>query len=87
MTTRTATTGEQRVTLQGLTWQQYQKILDALPQTRAAHLIFDRGTPEIIIFLEEHESASELIGLCPFWLWKQDCSLDHCAQRLCGDRI
>ncbi|WP_460193276.1 Uma2 family endonuclease [Thermosynechococcus sp. FA-CM-4201] len=63
MRTLTTTTGEQRVTLHGLTWQQYQEILNALPQTRAAHLIFDRGTLEITMPLEEHEFASELIGL------------------------
>lgn len=47
----------------GLPWQQYQEILNALPQTRAAHLIFDRGTLEITMPLEEHEFASERMGL------------------------
>jgi Uma2 family endonuclease len=54
---------EKRVTLQGLTWQAYQQILHALPQTRAAKLTFDRGTLEIRMPLEDHEYARELIGL------------------------
>jgi Uma2 family endonuclease len=55
--------GEQRVTLHHLTWQAYQQILKALPQTRAAQLTYDRGTLEISMPLEDHEQASELIGL------------------------
>jgi hypothetical protein len=31
--------GERRVALQGITWQAYQAILHALPQTRAARSI------------------------------------------------
>lgn len=60
---RTASAGEKRVTLHNLTWQSYQQILQALPQTRAAHLTYDRGTLEITMPLEDHEYASELIGL------------------------
>ncbi len=55
--------GEKRVTLQGLTWPAYQQILQALPQTRNAKLTYDRGILEITMPLEDHESASELIGL------------------------
>ena len=55
--------GEQRVCLHALSWQNYQDILAALPQTRAAHLIYDRGTLEISMALEDHEQACELIGL------------------------
>jgi Uma2 family endonuclease len=55
--------GEQRVTLRGLTWQAYQQILQALPQSRGARLTYDRGTLEIAMPLESHEYASELIGL------------------------
>jgi Uma2 family endonuclease len=59
----TETIGEKRVTLRGLTWQAYQQILQALPQSRAARLTYDRGVLEIAMPLEEHEYASELIGL------------------------
>jgi Uma2 family endonuclease len=55
--------GEKRVTLHNLTWNQYQQILQALPQTRAAHLTYDLGILEIVMPLEDHEYASELIGL------------------------
>ena len=53
--------GEKRVTLYGLTWQAYQQILTALPQTRAARLTYDRGTLEISMPLEEHEFSGRLI--------------------------
>ena len=33
--------GEKRVTLRGLTWQGYQQILGALPESRAASLTYD----------------------------------------------
>jgi Uma2 family endonuclease len=55
--------GEKRVTLHGLTWQSYWQILHALPQTRTAQLAYDQGTLEITMPLEDHEYASELIGL------------------------
>lgn len=55
--------GEQRVALRGLAWQQYQQIYHALPQTRAAHLTYAEGTLEIVMPLEDHEYASELMGL------------------------
>lgn len=54
---------EKRVTLHGLTWLSYQQVLHALPQSRAARLIYDRGTLEITMPTENHEFASELIGL------------------------
>ncbi|MCF3607351.1 Uma2 family endonuclease [Planktothrix agardhii 1033] len=55
--------GEKRVTLRGLTWQGYQQILGALPESRAARLTYDHGILEISMPLESHEFASELIGL------------------------
>jgi len=38
---------EQRVVICGVTWQGYQQILTALPPTRQAQLMYDRGTLEI----------------------------------------
>lgn len=55
--------GEKRVVLPNLTWQGYQQVLQALPETRAARLTYDCGVLEISMPLEEHERASELIGL------------------------
>ena len=46
-----------------MTWQGYQQVLHALPATRAARLTYDCGVLEISMPLEEHERASELIGL------------------------
>lgn len=57
------TIGEKRVSVSGLTWAAYQQILHALPEGRSAHLTYDHGTLEITMPLEEHEYASELIGL------------------------
>lgn len=55
--------GEKRVSVSGLTWVAYQKILYALPEGRSTRLTYDHGTLEITMPLEEHEYASELIGL------------------------
>lgn len=55
--------GEKRVTLHGLTWQAYQQILHALPESRAARLTYDQGTLEITMPLQEHEFALRLIEL------------------------
>lgn len=54
---------EKRVTLCSLTWLGYQSVLQALPESRAARLSYDRGTLEITMPTEDHEFASELIGL------------------------
>jgi Uma2 family endonuclease len=59
----TLQSGEKRVTLLGITWQGYQDILRALPQTRAARLTYDDGRLEIATSPEDHEQDSELIGL------------------------
>lgn len=55
--------GEKRVSVSGLTWDAYQQILHALPEGRSTRLTYDHGTLEITMPLEEHEYASELIGL------------------------
>jgi len=56
-------TGEQRVTFHNLSWAQYQQILTALPQSRAARLVYSCGTLEISMPLEDHEQASEIINI------------------------
>lgn len=55
--------GERRVALGGITWEGYQQILHALPQSRAALLTYDRGVLEITMPLESHEFARALIGV------------------------
>lgn len=61
--TAVARQGENRVALRGISWLSYQQILNALPQSRAARLTYDRGILEITMPLETHEYSSELIGL------------------------
>lgn len=53
--------GEQRVLLQGISWEAYIQILDALPQTRAARLTYDDGVLEITVPTEIHEFSRCLI--------------------------
>ena len=55
--------GERRVALGGITWEGYQQILHALPQSRGALLTYDRGTLEITMPSESHEFARALIGV------------------------
>jgi len=51
------TTAERRVVFHDLSWQNYQLILGALGNKRSSRLTYDRGTLEITMPLEEHESA------------------------------
>jgi Uma2 family endonuclease len=53
--------GEQRVVLQGVTWEAYLQILSALPQSRNSRLTYDDGVLEITVPLEEHEFYVRLI--------------------------
>ena len=55
--------GEKRVAIHGLTWVQYQQMLAALPDTRAARLTYSLGTLEISMPLEDHEQTNGIIGL------------------------
>lgn len=54
---------EQRVIFHHLTWDRYQRILQALSEHRSSRLIFDRGTLEITMPLEEHEFLVRMIDL------------------------
>jgi Uma2 family endonuclease len=53
--------GEKRVLLHGISWEAYLQILDALPQTRAARIIYDDGVLEITVPSEIHEFSRCLI--------------------------
>lgn len=57
------TLAEKRVTFYNLSWQSYEQILSALGNKRAARLTYYKGTLEIVSPLEEHESASDRIGI------------------------
>ena len=54
---------EQRVVFYHLSWQAYKQILAALGERRSAKLIYDRGTLEITMPLEEHENATRMLEL------------------------
>jgi len=59
--TAVAKQGENRVALRGISWLSYQQILQALPDSRAARLTYDRGILEITMPLETHEFSLRLI--------------------------
>jgi Uma2 family endonuclease len=54
---------EQRVVFHNISWQGYEQILAALGDNRSSRLIYDQGTLEITMPLEEHERATRLIEL------------------------
>jgi Uma2 family endonuclease len=53
---------EKRVTLHHVTWEAYQKILEALGEQRSALLTYYKGALEIMTPLEAHDNPSDLIG-------------------------
>lgn len=53
---------EKRVTLHHLSWNAYQKILEALGERRSALLTYYKGSLEIMTPLEAHNNPSDLIG-------------------------
>ena len=59
--TKVQTPQEHRVVFQGLSWEAYLQILNALPQSRSARLTYDDGVLEIMMPLEAHEFSARLI--------------------------
>jgi Uma2 family endonuclease len=55
--------GERRVVIHNLTWAAYRQIQEAIREQRSTRLLFDQGTLEITMPLEEHETARERISL------------------------
>lgn len=55
--------GEKRVTVRNLNWQAYQQMRALLERRIYARLIYDRGTLEITMPLEDHEFATRMIEL------------------------
>lgn len=55
--------GEKRVVFRDISWEGYQQLLKIFGDRRAARLIFDRGTLEITMPLEQHEFSRCLIEL------------------------
>jgi Uma2 family endonuclease len=52
----------QRVLLQGVSWQEFEAILEELGEHRAARVAYDNGILEIMTPLPEHEDDKEIIG-------------------------
>ncbi|WP_289500744.1 Uma2 family endonuclease [Gloeocapsopsis sp. IPPAS B-1203] len=61
--THLALSPEQRLTLYDVSWDTYEKLLEAFGEHRAARLTYDRGVLEFMVPLEEHENPSDLIGV------------------------
>ncbi len=57
------TQAEQRLTLNNVTWETYEKILDAFGEHRAVRLTYDEGVLEFMVPLEAHENPKDLIGV------------------------
>jgi Uma2 family endonuclease len=52
----------QRVLLSGVSWQEFEAILEDLGDRRASRVAFDNGTLEIMTPLPEHETNKELVS-------------------------
>ncbi len=52
----------QRLLLQGVTWQEFETILEELGDHRSARLAYDQGTLEMMMPPPEHEDDKEIIG-------------------------
>ena len=61
--TAIAPIGEKRITLWNLDWQKYQQMRQRFGDRTSARLTYDRGTLEITLPLEEHETAARMIEL------------------------
>ena len=50
------------MTLYQVSWETYEKLLEAFGEHRAARLTYDQGILEFMVPLEAHENPSDLIG-------------------------
>jgi Uma2 family endonuclease len=53
---------EQRLTLNNVSWETYEKILEAFGEHRTARMTYNEGTLEFMVPLEAHENPSDVIG-------------------------
>ncbi|KAI9130564.1 Uma2 family endonuclease [Acaryochloris sp. CCMEE 5410] len=60
-TTQTSS-AEQRLTLSNVSWETYEKLLNAFGEHRAVRLHYDEGVLEFMVPLEAHENPSDIIG-------------------------
>lgn len=54
---------EQRLTLNDVSWETYEKLLDAFGEHRAVRFHYDQGVLELMVPLEAHENPSDLTGI------------------------
>lgn len=62
MVTLAATLGEQRVVLQNISWETYERLLAEMGENRGTRLTYDQGYLEIMSPLLEHENPKELLS-------------------------
>lgn len=60
--TKESMPAEQRLTLNNIAWDTYEKILDAFGEHRAVRLHYNEGVLEFMVPLEAHENPSDIIG-------------------------
>jgi Uma2 family endonuclease len=53
---------EQRLTLNNVSWETYEKILEAFGEHRTARITYNEGMLEFMVPLEAHENPSDVIG-------------------------
>jgi Uma2 family endonuclease len=51
-----------RVLLHNISWEQFERLLTDLGESRSAHIAYDNGMLEIMTPLPEHEDFKEVIG-------------------------
>lgn len=54
---------EQRLTLNNISWDTYEKLLASFGEHRAVRFHYDNGVLEFMVPLEAHENPSDLVGL------------------------
>ena len=54
---------EQRLTLNDVSWETYEKVLDAFGEHRSVRFHYDQGVLELMVPLEAHENPSDLTGI------------------------
>ena len=54
---------EQRLTLNDVSWETYEQLLDVFGEHRSVRFHYDQGVLELMVPLQAHESPSDLAGL------------------------
>jgi Uma2 family endonuclease len=62
VTTSQAARAEGRVLLHNVSWQAYEKFLEAMEDSHSARLTYYKGMLEIVAPLEAHENAGRMVG-------------------------